>query len=63
VGVTLPDFPKLDSALSESFHINLNFSGSVVLEKKNLKEFSYKDTCQMIFTVVAPSISSGELIQ
>jgi hypothetical protein len=40
--------------MSESFHVNLNFSGVVVLEKKIFKHFSYINTCKSGFPYGGP---------
>jgi hypothetical protein len=40
--------------MSGSFHVNLNFPGSVVLEKKIFKDFSYINTCKNGFPNCGP---------
>jgi hypothetical protein len=48
--------------MSESFHVNLNFSGSVVLEKKILKYFFYINICKNGFPYCGPTLPPGAMI-
>jgi hypothetical protein len=48
--------------MSASFHVNLNFSGLVVLEKKIFKHFSYKNTCKNGFPYCGPAQPLGATI-
>ena len=48
--------------MSESFHVNLNFSGSVVLEKKIFKDFSYISTCKNGLPYCGPIQPPGAMI-
>ena len=45
--------------MSASFHVNLNFPGPVVLEKKIFKDFSYINTCKHGFPYCGPSWPPG----
>jgi hypothetical protein len=42
--------------MSESFHVNFSFSGSVVLEKKIVKIFSYINTCKNSLPYYYPTL-------
>jgi hypothetical protein len=48
-GPNLPTFQKLFCTMLGSFHINLKFSASLVVEGKIFKEFSYINTCKSDF--------------
>ena len=48
--------------MSESFHVNLNSSGWVVLEKKIFKVFSYINTCKNGFPYCGPTQSLEAMI-
>jgi hypothetical protein len=44
---------------SESFYVNLNYSGSVVIKKKILKELFHWNTCKIVSHIVAPPDPQG----
>ena len=48
--------------MSGSFHVNLNFSGLVVLEKKNFKDISYINTCKNGFPYCGLTQPLGAMI-
>jgi hypothetical protein len=48
-----PSHTILNSALSDSFYVNLNHSGSVVIQKKIFEEFSHWNTCKIVSNIVA----------
>jgi hypothetical protein len=46
----------------DNFHVNLKFSGTVVLEKKILKRFSYTNTGKNVSPYHNPTLSPGTII-